>query len=694
MKQRNRRIHFCITILALGIILSPVFAVTSQAASSYNNMRVASGDDHALMIDTEGNVWAFGDNSKGQLGDGTLLSKEAPVMIYSKVPQGKAVSVAAGSSQSLILLEDGTVLMCGYGSPEQVMPFEDKAQAIAAGGDICMAILQSGAAVCWEGMSGTLPVKNEGGTVMQNIKEIAVGSSSFIILTDTSDYAYQLSHHSGDNFWTAAKVSIAAPPSSSVSSSSAAASSSAASSSASASTSGGAGTEKLKGVISISAGRNFGVALLNTGKVYTWGTNTASGVLGQGSFAVDGEKQAASIGLSSIVKISAGMDHAIAIQNSAGVVGWGNATAQRLDASLTDSGYCSPVSLNFGGIGISQLDCGNTWNILLATSGEFYTWGNNKPIAKLVLVQTLLKTPTPVVAASLVGDQMMTITWNPAEFHTEFAAGFMVSYTMPDGSSGKTQLLPLTSTQITLRGLQPATNYQITLSILGKTGVLEATPSFIVQTAKDDGLSSAVASAVVSSGNAGSPSVSGNDGASGTSSDAGTSGNGLYSTFKFIMIVLIILSLAFAVIAFVFIWKRMDKNRMQKIKPVRVSPDEIAEGSLEETAAGSDAEDDDMKVVPDKDIPQDVIMPAEQVVWDTAVEEGIENSEAPETTEPIETEEPEETENVLPEDYLPKKDPVEETPGDDGFLTRLPSPHGYNADEDDFIIRRPGEPKS
>ena len=96
MKQRIKRVGFCITILTLGIILSPVFASTSQAASSYNNMRVASGDDHALMIDTDGNVWAFGDNSKGQLGDLSLISKEAPVMIYSKVSQGKAVSVAAG----------------------------------------------------------------------------------------------------------------------------------------------------------------------------------------------------------------------------------------------------------------------------------------------------------------------------------------------------------------------------------------------------------------------------------------------------------------------------------------------------------------------------------------------------------------------------------------------------------------------
>jgi hypothetical protein len=295
---------------------------------------------------------------------------------------------------------------------------------------------------------------------------------------------------------------------------------------------------------------------------------------------------------------------------------------------------------------------------------------------------------------------MMTIIWNPAEFYTELAAGFMVSYTMPDGSSGKTQFLPLTSTQITLRGLQPATNYQITLSILGKTGILEATPSFIVQTAKDDGLSSAVASAVVSSGNTGSPMASGNDASSGTSSDGSPNSNGLYSTFKFIMIVLILLSLAFAVIAFVFIWKRMDKNRMPKIKPVRVTSDEATEDGLEETASEPDAEDEDMKVVPEKESAGSDIILAEQDLLEAAPEEGIEidggaeNREATRSEEPMGFGEAVESETSIPEDYLPKKDSLQEMAGEDDFLTRLPSTHGYKPDEDDFIVRKPGEPKS
>ncbi len=678
MKQPKKRKSLCISVLIVAIALTAWFPAISQASSINSGMRVAQGSAHTLLIDTEGNVWAFGDNSAGQLGDGSLTSKDAPALIYSKAWKGKAVSVAAGKSQSLILLEDGTVLLSGYGNSAQTEAFPEKAAAIDAGGDLCMAILKTGQAVCWNAPSGVLPVKNESGTAIQNVKEIAAGSSGFAVITDTGGNAYQLHPDSGGGFWTASKVPLAADTlgdSSSVSS-------------------GGSpsGSEKLKNVVSISAGKNFGVAVLNNGEVYTWGTNTENGVLGQGSFAVDGPKPAAKVsGLSSVVKISAGTDHVIAITNSSAVFGWGNATSLRLDAEKTESGYCQPVSLNLGGIGISQLDCGNTGNILLSTSGEFYIWGNGKAIEKLALVQTLLKTLTPAVSASLVGDQIMTITWNPQEFFTELAEGFIVSYVMPDGTSRKTQLLPLTSAQITLRGLQPATNYQITLSILGKTGYEEAAPSFIVQTAKDDGISSAVASAMPVSSD--SSAVSQQPPASSASvSEDSTAGKGLYSTFTLIMIVVIVLTLLFTAGAFVFIWKRLDSRKKQKLKPVRI----VAGQSDEEQTDGNEllpeSGDEDMKIVPDKD-PLDA---ADVLASDTPEEDPVRL-----TSESLEGESPEpeeeekasgEVEDSLPEDYLPRKDSAPEK-DEDEFLNQLPTPPEYPSGEDDFIIRKPGELK-
>ena len=40
---------------------------------------VALGDNHALVLKTDGTLWAFGRNSYGQLGDGTENWQKTPV---------------------------------------------------------------------------------------------------------------------------------------------------------------------------------------------------------------------------------------------------------------------------------------------------------------------------------------------------------------------------------------------------------------------------------------------------------------------------------------------------------------------------------------------------------------------------------------------------------------------------------------
>lgn len=62
-------------------------------------------------------VWAWGDNSSGQLGDGTVdsRSRAAPVPGLSDV-----VAVCAGSSYSLAVKRDGTVWAWGYNGEGQL----------------------------------------------------------------------------------------------------------------------------------------------------------------------------------------------------------------------------------------------------------------------------------------------------------------------------------------------------------------------------------------------------------------------------------------------------------------------------------------------------------------------------------------------------------------------------------------------
>ncbi|MCC7202339.1 MAG: hypothetical protein IT393_06750, partial [Nitrospirae bacterium] len=58
-----------------------------------------------------GTVWAWGQNSFGQLGDGTETERHTPVQVIGLTG---IVSVAAGDRHSLALKSDGTVWGWGY----------------------------------------------------------------------------------------------------------------------------------------------------------------------------------------------------------------------------------------------------------------------------------------------------------------------------------------------------------------------------------------------------------------------------------------------------------------------------------------------------------------------------------------------------------------------------------------------------
>jgi alpha-tubulin suppressor-like RCC1 family protein len=67
---------------------------------------------HVLAILSDGSVWAWGDNNRGQLGDGTLTNSSLPVPV--QVPTGVTFTyVAAGGTHSLALDSTGNVWAWG-----------------------------------------------------------------------------------------------------------------------------------------------------------------------------------------------------------------------------------------------------------------------------------------------------------------------------------------------------------------------------------------------------------------------------------------------------------------------------------------------------------------------------------------------------------------------------------------------------
>ena len=85
---------------------SNLFANTAATRALF-----ASGGYHALVVQPDGTLMAWGDNSCGQLGDGTTTSQANAETIPGL---GSVSSVATGIYHSLALKSDGTVRAWGY----------------------------------------------------------------------------------------------------------------------------------------------------------------------------------------------------------------------------------------------------------------------------------------------------------------------------------------------------------------------------------------------------------------------------------------------------------------------------------------------------------------------------------------------------------------------------------------------------
>ncbi|MGR6836864.1 fibronectin type III domain-containing protein [Syntrophomonas erecta] len=72
--------------------------------------KIAAGGRHTLLIDSAGNVWAWGQNDYGQLGTANKEQQLEPVKVDSL---NNVVAVAAGDNHSLALDEDGNVYAWG-----------------------------------------------------------------------------------------------------------------------------------------------------------------------------------------------------------------------------------------------------------------------------------------------------------------------------------------------------------------------------------------------------------------------------------------------------------------------------------------------------------------------------------------------------------------------------------------------------
>jgi alpha-tubulin suppressor-like RCC1 family protein len=98
-----------------GVDSFPRQVVTSPGNPLTGIASISGGDNFRFAVKGDGTLWGWGDNSSGQLGDGTTNSQSNPIQVSDNIQY-----VSAGNGHTLIVKKDGSLWGCGSNSHGQL----------------------------------------------------------------------------------------------------------------------------------------------------------------------------------------------------------------------------------------------------------------------------------------------------------------------------------------------------------------------------------------------------------------------------------------------------------------------------------------------------------------------------------------------------------------------------------------------
>jgi len=284
---------------------TPVAVDMSGALSGKTVIAIASGSSHTLVLTSDGKVFAWGENSSGQLGNGTTNDSTTPVAVDMRgALSGKTVTaIAAGSYHTLVLTSDGKVFAWGYNGWGQLGDGTTNHRTTAVAVHMSGALLGKTVTAIAGGGDHTVALTSDG-------KVFAWGENIYGQLGD------------GTTNFTGTPTPVA--------------------------------VRGLfpKRVTAIAGGRDHTVALTSEGKVFAWGNGTY-GQLGDGTTTLERKTPVAvdmtgALAGKTVTAIAAGNIHTVALTSEGKVFAWGNNLFGQLGDGTTNSSVI-PVAVNMSG---------------------------------------------------------------------------------------------------------------------------------------------------------------------------------------------------------------------------------------------------------------------------------------------------------------------------------------------------------
>jgi alpha-tubulin suppressor-like RCC1 family protein len=315
----------------------PVAVTQSGVLAGKTVVALASGDGHSLGLCSDGTLASWGLNSSGQLGNGSFINRNVPgVVLQSGALAGKTVvALAAGGSHSMALCSDGTLVTWGLNSSGQ---------------------LGNGA-----NLSRHVPVDITQSGVLAGKTVVALAAGDDHSLALCSDgvlaaWGSNVEGKLGDGSNTSSNVPVLVDQS-------------------------GVFTGRI--IVDFSAGGSHSLALCSDGTLAAWGRNI-SGQLGIGSTTDRNVPTAVTrsgvLAGKTVVALAAGGAHSLALCSDGTLAAWGYGFHGQL-GNMSNSDSTVPVLVDqsgiLGGKSVVGFAAGIHHSLAFCSDGNLAAWGHN-----------------------------------------------------------------------------------------------------------------------------------------------------------------------------------------------------------------------------------------------------------------------------------------------------------------------------